>query len=172
MKSIVQEVLESMRLQFEKQHAKISLTTDEKDFTIHADKLHITSVVYNLLDNALKYTPDQPVITVGLKHFGHYIELTVQDNGMGIPAEYKRKIFEKFFRIPNNDRHNIKGYGLGLSYVSHIALSHQGFIEVKSEPGQGSIFIVKLPVKEEKVIAYDNGRKVRKIAFKFGRHAG
>ena len=172
MRLLVQEVIESMRLQFEKYDANVSLVTDERDFIIHADKLHITSVVYNLLDNALKYTPAEPVINIELRHYGHYIELLVKDNGMGISAEYKHKIFEKFFRIPNNDRHDIKGYGLGLSYVSHIALRHMGFIEVISEPGKGSTFIVKLPVKEEKVIAYDNGRKIRKFEIKFGRNAG
>ncbi len=170
-KKIAEEVMESMKLQFEKCRAVIKLEAEENDFIIHADKLHITSVIYNLLDNALKYSPENPLITMMLKHRGHYIELIVQDNGIGISAEYKGKIFEKFFRVPNDDKHNIKGYGLGLSYVSHIAGRHLGFIEMKSEPGIGSSFIVKLPVKEEKVIEYDNGRVVRKIEFKLGTNA-
>jgi two-component system phosphate regulon sensor histidine kinase PhoR len=171
-KQLIGEVMESMRLQFEKQNAQVVLEAEDKDFTIHADKLHITSVVYNLLDNALKYSPRAPSIKISLRHHGHYIDLLIQDNGIGISPEYKEKIFEKFFRIPNENKHNIKGYGLGLSYVSHIAKSHQGFIEFESEPGKGSTFIVKLPVKEEPVIKYDQGRAVRKIEIKLGRNAG
>jgi two-component system phosphate regulon sensor histidine kinase PhoR len=171
-RAIVEQVMESMKPQFEKSNATVQLETDDRDFIIHADKLHLTSVVYNLVDNALKYSPVNPAIDIKLIHHGHYIDLIVKDNGIGISAEYKEKIFEKFFRVPNNDKHNIKGYGLGLSYVSHIARSHSGFIEVKSEPGKGSSFSVKLPVKEQKVIEYDNGRTVRRFEFKIGKNDG
>lgn len=171
-RAIVEHVMESMKPQFEKCNASVQLDTDDRDFIIHADKLHLTSVVYNLVDNALKYSPVNPVINIKLIHHGHYIDLIVEDNGIGISSEYKEKIFEKFFRVPNNDKHNIKGYGLGLSYVSHIARSHSGFIEVKSEPGKGSSFTVKLPVKEQKVIEYDKGRTVRRFEFKLGKNDG
>lgn len=171
-RAIVEQVMESMKPQFEKCNATVQLETDDRDFIIHADKLHLTSVVYNLVDNALKYSPVNPVINIKLIHHGHYIDLIVEDNGIGISSEYKEKIFEKFFRVPNNDKHNIKGYGLGLSYVSHIARSHSGFIEVKSEPGKGSSFTVKLPVKEQKIIEYDRGRTVRRFEFKLGKNDG
>jgi two-component system phosphate regulon sensor histidine kinase PhoR len=171
-RAIVEQVMESMKPQFEKCNASVQLDTDDRDFIIRADKLHLTSVVYNLVDNALKYSPVNPVINIKLIHHGHYIDLIVEDNGIGISSEYKEKIFEKFFRVPNNDKHNIKGYGLGLSYVSHIARSHSGFIEVKSEPGKGSSFTVKLPVKEQKVIEYDKGRTVRRFEFKLGKNDG
>jgi signal transduction histidine kinase len=160
--ALINEVMSSMKLQFDKQKAVVNLHTDGNSFVINADKLHIASVVYNLLDNALKYSKNIPEITISLVHHETYIDLIVQDNGIGISKAYKDKVFEKFFRVPTEDRHNIKGYGLGLSYVSHIAGSHQGFITVDTQLGKGSIFTVKLPVKETDTIDYGNGRKMIK----------
>ena len=94
--------------------------------------------------------------------------MTVTDNGIGIAPEYRYKIFEQFFRVPGGNRHNIKGYGLGLSYVNHIVRRHQGFIEVKSKLGEGSSFSVTLPFKEAAVIDYGNGRRVIRKEFKIG----
>lgn len=145
MQQLVMEVMASMKLQFEKSNADVTLDTEGEDFTINADRLHITSVIYNLLDNALKYSKSAPVVQIKLKEKGEKIMLEVEDNGMGIPAEYKGRIFEKFFRVPLNDTHNIKGYGLGLSYVSHIVQRHHGTIKVESEAGKGSRFIIELP---------------------------
>jgi len=107
--------------------------------------LHITSVLFNLLDNALKYRSDSPSIRIELKEETEQIFLLVTDNGIGIPVEYHKKIFDKFFRVPSGDTHNVKGYGLGLSYVSYVIERHDGTIEVESQPGIGSRFIIKLP---------------------------
>jgi two-component system phosphate regulon sensor histidine kinase PhoR len=82
---------------------------------------------------------------------------------LGLLPEYRQKIFEKFFRVPSDAHHDIKGYGLGLSYVNHIARRHLGFIEVESELGKGSTFSVKLPYEETDVINYDRGRVIRKM---------
>jgi two-component system phosphate regulon sensor histidine kinase PhoR len=142
---LVNEVVTSMKLQFEKYKAQVSVQLHGRDFTIHADRLHITSVLFNLLDNALKYSKDVPSIRVGLKEHENEVELQVTDNGIGIPAEYRKKIFDKFFRIPAGNTHNVKGYGLGLSYVAYVVQRHYGSIEVESQPGIGSRFIVKLP---------------------------
>lgn len=157
---LARSVMDSMKLQFDKHHARTCLKTTGHNFIIMADKLHISSVLYNLLDNALKYSINEPDILVHILDHGHYIELRVTDNGMGIAKEYTGKIFEKFFRIPNGNRHNIKGYGLGLSYVSHIVRRHIGFIEVESELHKGSTFSVKLPFAEAPVIYYDKNRKI------------
>jgi two-component system phosphate regulon sensor histidine kinase PhoR len=114
---------------------------------VFADRMHMTSVLYNLLDNALKYSKANPYIQVKLADEPGYWTLTVTDNGTGIPAEYKDKVFDKFFRVPTGDKHNVKGYGLGLSYVAHVVQRHNGNISVESQPGIGSKFIVKIPVQ-------------------------
>lgn len=159
---LVQDVMASMKLQFEKLEAVVSLEAIGTNFVLEADKLHITSVVYNLIDNALKYSKGKPAIDIVLKSHKEHVSLAVSDKGLGIPPEYKGKIFDKFFRIPGGDRHNIKGYGLGLSYVNHIVKKHMGFVEVKSELGKGSTFIVHIPYKEADKIRFDEFRTIRK----------
>jgi two-component system phosphate regulon sensor histidine kinase PhoR len=146
LKELLHEVLNTMKLQFEKCRAILDLDIEGHYFLINADRLHITSVIYNLLDNALKYSKDKPEITVHLKHDTDFVVLSVADKGIGIPAGFTNKIFDKFFRVPTGDHHNIKGYGLGLSYVSHVVNKHDGSIGVESEPGKGSTFTVKLPI--------------------------
>jgi len=163
---LAKEVIASMKLQFDKQHAITTVTTTGENFIIEADRLHMTSVLYNLLDNALKYSKEDPQINVHITDHTKYIELTVTDNGIGIASEYRYKVFEQFFRVPGGDRHNIKGYGLGLSYVNHIVRRHQGFIELKSKLGEGSAFSINLPFKEAALIDYGNGRKLIKKVFK------
>ena len=142
---LVKEVVNSMKLQFEKYKAQVNVQLHGYRFNIEADRLHITSVLFNLLDNALKYSKENPSIHVELKDETERILLTITDNGIGIPAEFQKKIFDKFFRVPAGDTHNVKGYGLGLSYVAYVIQRHYGSIEVESQPGIGSRFIIKLP---------------------------
>src|SRR4030095_7754187 len=169
LEELINEVLSIMKLQFEKQNAAVSVKTEGNNFMIEADRLHITSVLYNLLDNALKYSNDVPVIEVRLSELPRdIIELKVTDNGIGIAKEFQRKIFDKFFRVPMGDRHNIKGYGLGLSYVSEIVRRHMGYIKVDSEQGKGTTFTVKLPRREADVIYIDDNRKIIKEEIKLG----
>lgn len=146
LKQLTEEVLNTMKLQFEKHHARVNLELQGLYFNVQADRLHVTSVIYNLLDNAIKYSDDHPDITVNLRHETDAVLLSVTDRGMGIPSNFRDKIFDKFFRVPTGDRHNIKGYGLGLSYVAHVMKQHGGSISVDSEPGKGSTFTVKFPV--------------------------
>jgi two-component system, OmpR family, phosphate regulon sensor histidine kinase PhoR len=145
LKELVEEVVASMRLQFEKYKAKVSIQAQGEDFMIEADRMHITSVVFNLLDNALKYSKAHPSIQVEITSLSNSIEMSVTDNGIGISAEYQKKIFDKFFRVPTGDTHNVKGYGLGLSYVAYILDRHKGIINVESQPGIGTRFTTKLP---------------------------
>ncbi|MBS1919771.1 MAG: HAMP domain-containing histidine kinase [Bacteroidetes bacterium] len=147
LKDVVDEVVSSMRLQIEKYHAKVSVT-HEGDLHLYADRLHLLSVVFNLLDNALKYSKSNPSIQVDLKGKDNDVEMSVTDNGIGIAAEYRDKLFEKFFRVPTGDTHNAKGYGLGLSYVAHVIQKHRGTITVESQPGIGSKFIITLPKQQ------------------------
>ncbi|GAA0558708.1 hypothetical protein GCM10009415_45860 [Chitinophaga japonensis] len=153
LRALARSVMVSMKLQFEKQHATTTLKATGSNFMVTADKLHMTSVLYNLLDNALKYSNKDPDILIHIIDHKQYLELRVTDNGIGIAKEYAQRVFEKFFRVPSGNRHNIKGYGLGLSYVSHIVQRHMGRIEVESEPGKGSTFSVKLPFAETPAFA-------------------
>ena len=145
LKELVEEVVASMRLQFEKYKAKVSIQAQGEDFMIEADRMHITSVIFNLLDNALKYSKAHPTIQIDLNSLSNTIEMSVTDNGIGISPEYQQKIFDKFFRVPTGDTHNVKGYGLGLSYVAYILDRHKGIINVESQPGIGTRFTTKLP---------------------------
>ena len=143
---LVQEVASSMRLQFEKNKAVVTIDK-EGDLNLKGDRLHLSSVVYNLLDNALKYSNHTPQIHVKLREENDQGVMTVSDNGIGVAPEYKDKIFDKFFRVPMGNTHNTKGYGLGLSYASQVIHQHGGKITVESRPGSGSTFTVILPKK-------------------------
>jgi len=144
MRTLMEEVTASLRLQFEKYKAKVDIVA-EGDTSLEGDRLHLVSVIYNLIDNALKYSNGKPDIQIRMKGEEHTVTLFVRDSGIGIPTEYKDKIFDKFFRVPTGNIHNAKGYGLGLSYVAHVVQKHKGIIKVNSEEGQGSTFIVSLP---------------------------
>jgi two-component system phosphate regulon sensor histidine kinase PhoR len=141
---LVAEVTASMRLLSEKHHAVIQ-TTAEGDTTLEGDRLHLVSVVFNLLDNALKYSNGDPKIDLKLTGTGQKVTLSITDNGIGIPPEYRDKIFDKFFRVPTGNLHNTKGYGLGLSYVAHVVRKHQGIINVGAASGGGTCFHITLP---------------------------
>jgi two-component system phosphate regulon sensor histidine kinase PhoR len=145
----ITQILDSMRLIFEKRQAVVSFRPEGENFILQGENAHITNVIYNLLDNALKYSPKQPIITLGLTETSKELILSIQDEGLGIPDEYKRKIFEKFFRVPTGDIHNIKGYGLGLSYVAGVVKAHGGSIDVRSESGKGSTFSIHWPKHHE-----------------------
>jgi two-component system phosphate regulon sensor histidine kinase PhoR len=142
---LTEEIVQSQQLQAEKIKAIITWQKPGKAIFVKGDRLHLMSVLYNLLDNALKYRSDTPHIRVLLEQRDADIYWQVQDNGPGIAAAYKTRVFEKFFRVPHGDRHDVKGYGLGLSYVEEVVKKHGGKIVVESEPGQGSTFTVTLP---------------------------
>jgi two-component system, OmpR family, phosphate regulon sensor histidine kinase PhoR len=145
---LVAEVIAEMQLSFEKAGAVLQLTADGI-FNIRGDRAHWSSVISNLLDNALKYSKDSPVITIRVWREDGMVLLSVTDNGIGIPATYEDRIFDKFFRVPSDDHHNIKGYGLGLNYVQEVIHIHRGSIGVESREGRGSTFTIKLPGYEQ-----------------------
>ena len=107
----------------------------------------------NLLDNANKYSPGKPEIRVTTTNRGSSVMVTVEDKGMGMNTETQRKIFEKFYRLTNGNIHNVKGFGLGLSYARAIVLAHKGEIKVTSEAGKGSTFVVTLPVIADELMS-------------------
>lgn len=145
-KALVDEVTTSMRLQSEKQQAIINVIA-EGDTTLSGDRLHLVSVIYNLLDNALKYSNGAPAITIKITGTTNNVLLSVTDNGIGIPPEYRDKVFDKFFRVPTGNLHNAKGYGLGLSYVAQVVRKHRGSIDVKAVGSNGTCFAITLPKK-------------------------
>ena len=142
---IVEQVAGSLKLVFDKHKASVVIEKTGDRFVVASNEEHLTNVVYNLLDNAIKYSEPGCRIELALNHEGDHVTLSVNDSGIGIPPEYQKKVFEKFFRVPTGDVHNIKGYGLGLSYVASIIRSHRGNINVHSEPGRGSKFVITLP---------------------------
>ncbi len=144
MQEIVEEVLMSLKLQFEKYQAAVTLNASG-DLGLTGDRLHLQSVVFNLLDNALKYGKEKPEIQIELSEKDKHVEFRIKDNGIGIAPEYRDKIFEKFFRVPHGDTHDAKGYGLGLSYAAQVIKKHNGSINVQSQPGAGTTFIIHLP---------------------------
>ena len=122
-----------MKLHFQNFQAQVNFRAEDNGFSVRGDRLHLTSVLYNLIDNALKYGGDNPQIDLHLEKDDSLIKLTVSDSGPGIPREYRKKVFEKFFRVPRGDRHDVKGYGLGLSYVTDVVRRHGGRIELINE---------------------------------------
>lgn len=116
--------------------------------TIHiiADKMHTVNVISNLIDNAIKYSKEIPKVTVELRKNKQFIELSIKDEGIGIPKEHIGKIFDKLYRIPTGNLHNVKGFGLGLSYVKAIVSLNQWQLNVKSQENIGSEFSVKIPI--------------------------
>lgn len=148
LRDLVQEVAASLKLQLEKQGARLQII-QEGDLSIEADRLHLISVIFNLMDNALKYGGEHPDIRIHLSSTDTEVIMQVSDGGIGIPPEYQEKIFEKFFRVPHGDTHNAKGYGLGLSYAAQVVRKHHGTIQVNSTPGNGANFIITLPKKKQ-----------------------
>ncbi len=145
LKMLVEEILHSMRLQFEKYRAQVQFLPEGDFFALKGDRMHLVSVVYNLLDNALKYSSLHPEIRIGISHQNQQLLLRVEDNGIGIPAAFQERIFEKFFRVPTGDVHDVKGHGLGLSYVASVVRLHGGSIAVESQEKAGTCFTIVLP---------------------------
>ena len=145
LRQLAEETLSYLKVHFEKTGAEVDLSCTGEDFTIEADRIHLTNVLYNLIDNALKYSPEKPRVELHLQNGAENLQLSVKDAGLGIPPEYQGRIFDKFFRVPQGNEHDIKGYGLGLSYVAKVVDKHHGRITVQSAPGKGSRFMVFLP---------------------------
>jgi two-component system, OmpR family, phosphate regulon sensor histidine kinase PhoR len=155
---IVARVLEDKKLLFSQRNATITLRKEEVDFPIHCDAHHLYPMVANLIDNGLKYSFERPVIDVELMRHDDTVVFSVTDQGIGIPKEYKHRIFEKFFRVPTGDVHTVKGYGLGLSYVYNVVRSLGGAINVESEPGKGARFVLRFPHIHVKEISFKIGK--------------
>jgi two-component system phosphate regulon sensor histidine kinase PhoR len=145
---LVLQAVDNFSLQVEKREGTIHTELLAEKPVIEADATHLTSVIHNLLDNANKYSPEKPDITVSTRNVPIGIEITVTDHGMGISKEARKHIFDKFYRVHTGNIHDVKGFGLGLSYVKAIMVAHKGLVDVKSEPGKGSSFSLTLPRRQ------------------------
>ena len=155
---VIEKVLNNLSLQIEQRGGEVDLHFDADREVVEADELHLTNIVYNLLDNALKYSPESPHITISTRSLPDGsttsgspiagVSVTVTDQGLGMSKEQTSRIFEKFYRVPTGNRHDVKGFGLGLSYVKKMVEEHHGQILVESQPGKGSTFEVIIPYKQ------------------------
>lgn len=153
---IILNVLKSFELLIEKRNGNIHHLLFSKLSTIEIDETHFRNTVYNLIDNAIKYSPNNPLVTLSTKNekikkngkIKEYLVLEVSDNGIGIPPEKIASIFEKFYRAESGNIHTVKGFGLGLSYVKSIMTEHGGMTTVKSIPGKGSTFSLFFPLNK------------------------
>jgi two-component system, OmpR family, phosphate regulon sensor histidine kinase PhoR len=141
---IIEEVISSFALLAERKHMSLIFEHDS-DVIINGNEEHLTQMLYNLIDNAVKYASSGPEIIVRLSVNGDCILIWVIDRGEGIPDIHQKRIFEKFYRVPSGNVHTVKGYGLGLHYVKGVVESHGGKVILESQPGQGCTFLIKLP---------------------------
>jgi two-component system phosphate regulon sensor histidine kinase PhoR len=145
MHELIADAIRKIAIQIEIRDGVINQSFKAEHPLIKADKVHLSNVIFNLLDNANKYSPRKPQILVSMADAENGIYVRVHDKGMGISKANLKRIFEKLYRVPTGDVHNVKGFGLGLSYVKFIVEKHGGSITVDSEPGKGSTFTMFLP---------------------------
>ncbi|MDE6753850.1 MAG: HAMP domain-containing histidine kinase [Muribaculaceae bacterium] len=146
---IVENVTHTFKIKVEKYGGSISCVTDAKNAIVNVDEMHFTNIIYNLLDNAVKYMKEdtEPHLSITTRDLdSKTLEIRVSDNGIGIKKEDLKKIFEKFYRVSTGNRHDVKGFGLGLAYVKKMVTIFEGSISAESELGKGSTFIITLPL--------------------------
>jgi len=145
--NVIEQAISNVRLMVEKKEGEIITSLNAKTFVLKADRVHLVNIVYNLIDNALKYSGEKPEIRIETKNEGGKILVSVSDNGIGISRENQKKVFEKFYRVSTGNIHTVKGFGLGLSYVKAVVEKHGGTISVESELNKGATFTITLPTQ-------------------------
>ncbi len=148
---IIEDTLKTLDIQIKKKNARIKISKEATHTIIQCDAVHVRNVLSNLLDNALKYTPDTPIIHLKTDNYDKGVVISIKDNGIGINKANQKKIFERLYRVPLGNVHNVKGFGLGLSYVKTIVEMHGGKVKVDSELKKGSTFSVLLPFAKSKM---------------------
>ena len=140
---VLQKAISTFELRAQERDGEVKSDLKAASCVVKGDLIHITNVIYNLLDNAIKYSEEEPHIEVTTHNEDNKLVLRVRDNGVGISRHHQRQIFDKFYRIPTGNLHSVRGYGLGLFYVKTIMKAHRATIHVESQPGKGSTFILK-----------------------------
>lgn len=147
--TIIEHVIDTIEIQVHQKNGRINLNLKADEPVIYGDIEHLTNLVNNLLDNAIKYSPESPLVTVTTSNIDGGILMSVEDKGIGMTKSVQSKIFERFYRQTSGNVHDVKGFGLGLNYVRAIVDAHKGTITVTSEPGKGSRFDIFLPFNGE-----------------------
>jgi two-component system phosphate regulon sensor histidine kinase PhoR len=142
---LIQEIVDQFSIRMEETKGQLNIHNKSLVETIYADRFHLSNVIKNILDNAIKYNENNPVINIILENEGNNLKISIHDNGIGIRKTEQKLIFEKFFRIKEGDTYDEKGFGIGLSYVKRIIELHKGNITVNSEWKKGSSFSLMLP---------------------------
>ena len=145
----IQTAVENISLQVEKKEGTVTTDLKANRYTVEGDVTHISNVINNLLDNANKYSPEKPEISVHTKNVRGGVQVIIKDKGIGMTKEARKHIFDKFYRVHTGNLHDVKGFGLGLSYVKAMMMAHKGSIHVKSDLGKGSSFILYFPYRSE-----------------------
>lgn len=147
---VIRKTADNLALQIGQNSGTLSLHLKAHQHMIYADEVHFSNIIFNLLDNAMKYAkPEGPVIEIETANTGHNLTVRVKDNGIGMNKETVSHIFEKFYRAHTGNIHNVKGFGLGLSYVKAMVEAHGGKVRVESTLGKGSTFVVLLPLQKK-----------------------
>lgn len=145
MNELIQDSVKHIQLALEKRGGTVQMNLSAKQDQVLGDKVHLQNVLGNLLDNAMKYSPENPRIEVRTEDAEEHVKVQISDQGIGIAKEHLKRIFDTLFRVPTGNTHDVKGFGLGLSYVKSVVDKHGGHIEVDSEPGKGSRFTLYIP---------------------------
>jgi len=143
---LVSAVMDSMQLQLQKKDASIKMELQADPDVVIGDELHLSNVIYNLIDNANKYSVTNPQITVKTRNTNKSLIIEVADEGIGMTKEQSKRIFDQFYRVPTGNLHDVKGFGLGLNYVQDVLLQMDGTVKVQSEKDKGTLFIITLPL--------------------------
>jgi two-component system phosphate regulon sensor histidine kinase PhoR len=146
--AVITEVLDNFDLQLKQKEAKVELQFDTENDEINADEIHFTNLISNLIDNAIKYSKEDEAVAIIIKTLStnKYWICSIEDNGIGMSKETVKRVFEKFYRAHTGNVHNVKGFGLGMSYVKSVIDAHNGKINVDSTLGKGSIFTIEIPL--------------------------
>ncbi len=142
---LIEDTIESLKIQIKEKRAIINFNHRDDNVVLRIDSLYCQGIIMNMIDNSIKYNHGDPVININLWQDDSDVYVEISDNGPGIPPEYIGKIFDKFFRVPVDNKHNIKGYGLGLSFADLVMKHHKGSIMVKNLPEGGCVFTLKFP---------------------------
>jgi two-component system phosphate regulon sensor histidine kinase PhoR len=149
---LIHEIIDNYVLQFEEKQGDYDLSLNARLDLIEADPVHFRNLISNLIDNAVKYSKENLLLKITTHSTSKNLVIRVDDNGIGMSKETVRRIFEKFYRAHTGNIHNVKGFGLGMSYVKTIVDAHHGKIKVESVLGKGSSFTLEIPLFHEKVV--------------------